>query len=137
MNILLVCAGGISTSFFVQNIRHEFEEQKIEGSVMAKSITEVPEFINMVDIIFIAPQAVFFKEKVEKIADPRITASNTPRTWGMLKFSSICNRKAIRYTMTACTNPRTPEENAFPRTRALRGAGSPAVCEQSPCLFPR
>lgn len=66
MNILLVCAGGISTSFFVQNIRQEYERQKIEGIVMAKSITEVPEIIDRIDIIFIAPQAVFFKEKVEK-----------------------------------------------------------------------
>ncbi len=67
MNILLVCAGGISTSFFVQNIRREMEEQKIDGTVMAKSITEVPEYINGMDIIFIAPQAVFFKQKVENI----------------------------------------------------------------------
>ncbi|MHB8806528.1 MAG: PTS sugar transporter subunit IIB [Anaerolineaceae bacterium] len=71
MNILLVCAGGISTSFFVQNIRREYESQKIDGVVMAKSITEVPEFINNIDIIFIAPQAVFFKEKVEKICSQR------------------------------------------------------------------
>ncbi|NMC29578.1 MAG: PTS sugar transporter subunit IIB [Pelolinea sp.] len=91
MNILLVCAGGISTSFFVQNIRHEFEEQKIEGSVMAKSITEVPEFINMVDIIFIAPQAVFFKEKVEKFCSQRSIPCQVidPATYGQMDGKKI------------------------------------------------
>lgn len=71
MNILLVCAGGISTSFFVQNIRKEFVRQNISGTVIAKAITEVPEFIQNVDIVFIAPQAVFLKDKVERICDSK------------------------------------------------------------------
>lgn len=91
MNVLLVCAGGISTSFFVQNIRQEFERQKIEGVVMAKSITEVPEFIDRIDIIFIAPQAVFFKEKVEEFCSQRSIPYQVidPATYGQMDGKKI------------------------------------------------
>jgi cellobiose PTS system EIIB component len=67
MNILLVCAGGISTSFLVQNIKKAMKKKDVSGNVTAKPATAVSEVINEVDVVLIAPQALFLKEKIENI----------------------------------------------------------------------
>ena len=71
MNILLVCAGGISTSFLVQNIKVAMKKQGLMGEVRAKPATGVAEVINEMDIVLIAPQSLFLKEKIEQICCER------------------------------------------------------------------
>ena len=67
LSILVVCAGGISTSFLVQNVKKAMTLMNIEGEIKARAITDTPTYLNEVDIVLIAPQAQFLKTRVEEM----------------------------------------------------------------------
>ena len=96
MNILLVCAGGISTSFLVQNIKKAMQEEGIVGEIKAKPITAVHEFISEIDVVLIAPQALFLRDKVEKVC------SEQKKPWGVIDsamYGSMNGEEVLNYAI--------------------------------------
>ena len=69
--ILLVCSGGISTSFLVQRTVDAAAKQDKTIEIVARSINEVGEQINKFDCVLIAPQARLGEKRVKKICEKR------------------------------------------------------------------
>ena len=73
MNILLVCASGLSTSLLAQKIEKEMKNKGENGSVWAIDIDSVNSFTseNAVDCLLLAPQVHFAQEEVKSIVDKK------------------------------------------------------------------
>ena len=96
MRILLVCAGGISTSFLVQNVKKAMETEGVYGEISAKPITQIGEYIEGMDVVLIAPQAQFMKDKVEKICIEK------KKPYGVIEqalYGSMNGNDVLRYAM--------------------------------------
>lgn len=62
MKILLVCAGGMSTSLIVEKMKKEIEKRKLEDiKVDANTIEELEQVIDNYDVIMVGPQ-IRYKE---------------------------------------------------------------------------
>lgn len=70
-NILLVCAGGMSSSLLVTNMQKSAKEQGIDAQIQAMAEVKAKKYIfeDTVDIILLGPQIRFeeasFKEKIQ------------------------------------------------------------------------
>ena len=69
LSILLVCAGGNSTSILVQNMMHDLRENE-NWHIEANGINNLPEIIGKFDYILVAPQMQFKTETIKAIAEP-------------------------------------------------------------------
>lgn len=57
MNILLVCAGGMSTSLLVERMRKEIEKRNLKDvKVDANAIENLEKIIDDYDVILVGPQ---------------------------------------------------------------------------------
>lgn len=67
-NILLVCAGGMSTSVLVQNMQDYAEEQGIDAKIQAMAEVKAKKYIfeEEVDIVMLGPQIRFEKQAFEE-----------------------------------------------------------------------
>ena len=62
MNILLVCAGGMSTSLLVERMRKEIEKRNLKDvKVDANAIENLEKIIDDYDVILVGPQ-IRYKE---------------------------------------------------------------------------
>lgn len=92
-NIILVCAGGISTSFLVQNMRAAMAAQGIPGDVKACGGDALVDNLENMDIVLLAPQAMFFKDKVKRVCEKQ----NVPlgfieaAMYGMMDGEAVLN----------------------------------------------
>jgi cellobiose PTS system EIIB component len=69
MKILLVCAGGISTSILERSIREAFGTERSDWTVEAHSVDKLSELINDFDVVLLGPQIRHKLRAVKKIAD--------------------------------------------------------------------
>ena len=100
ISILIVCCGGISTSFLVQNMKQAMEKRRMKGTIQARAITEVPEYINQVDVVVIAPQAQFLKERVKEICTKK------GKIWGLMSptlYGTMDGDKALDFDLSLQT----------------------------------
>lgn len=65
MNILLVCAAGMSTSLLINDMKHYADENT---KIKAIAFSELEEFIKDYDVILIGPQLRFKLNKISEIA---------------------------------------------------------------------
>lgn len=56
MKIVLVCAGGMSTSLIVEAVKKEMELRKLEGEVQAISLSLLPKVMREASCVLVAPQ---------------------------------------------------------------------------------
>lgn len=71
MKILLVCAGGMSTSILMQKMAKYWQEQEIKLVIKAVGLGEYTEVIEDYDIVMIGPQVSYRLDEVkEKTAKP-------------------------------------------------------------------
>jgi PTS system cellobiose-specific IIB component len=66
LNILLVCAGGLSTSFLVQKMKQEAEKRKISVEINAIGGARLAQLVEKVDVVLLAPQAKYLESQVKK-----------------------------------------------------------------------
>lgn len=73
-SILLVCAGGMSTSMLVSRMKAYAIASNVSVSINASAISEAKEKINKneVDIVLLGPQVRFQKTEIEAVAQGRI-----------------------------------------------------------------
>ncbi|MDF0480803.1 PTS sugar transporter subunit IIB [Vagococcus sp. PNs007] len=71
MKILLVCAGGMSTSILMQKMEKYWKEQGIELNIKAVGLGEYTEVFEEYDIVMVGPQVSYrLKEVKEKTGKP-------------------------------------------------------------------
>ncbi|OCN06196.1 PTS sugar transporter subunit IIB [Erysipelotrichaceae bacterium MTC7] len=66
MKILLVCAGGISTSLLMKKMKKYWEEQSIELEIDAVGISDYSEVYSNYDIILVGPQIGYRLEEIKE-----------------------------------------------------------------------
>ncbi|ODJ51580.1 PTS sugar transporter subunit IIB [Brochothrix thermosphacta] len=70
--ILLVCAGGMSTSLLVNKMKAHADEVGVEVSIEALSISEASKKIDTADIVMLGPQVRYQKPQVDEMVAGRI-----------------------------------------------------------------
>ena len=94
MNILLVCAGGISTSILEKSIRDSFGPEKADWTVEAHPVDQLESLIDRFDIVLLGPQIRHKLRTVKKVAD----ANGKPcevmdsRDYAMAKGNKVLKR---------------------------------------------
>lgn len=72
MNIILVCASGMSTSLLVRKMIAEGEKRGLkECNISACSIDELENHIDKFDVVLIGPQLRYRQQDVAELAIPR------------------------------------------------------------------
>jgi cellobiose PTS system EIIB component len=84
--ILLVCGGGASSGFMAQNIRKAAKKRNVELNVIARSESEVDEYLNEINVLLIGPHLKYMEEDLqEKVSPYNIPAAVIPQTiYGLL-----------------------------------------------------
>lgn len=67
MNILLVCASGMSTGLLMKCFREFFDEKCLPYQINAVSMSECPDVCQDYDVILIAPQVAYRLEPIREI----------------------------------------------------------------------
>jgi len=85
-NILLICGGGASSGFMAQNIRKAAKKRNVELNVMARSESEVDEYLNEINALLIGPHLQYMEDDLKSKVKPyNIPAVVIPQTiYGLL-----------------------------------------------------
>lgn len=67
VRILLVCTGGMSTSFLVQNMKRAASACDQEVQINAVGKARLEDIAEQADVILIAPQARFYESRVRQL----------------------------------------------------------------------
>jgi len=70
IKILLICGGGASTGFLVQNMRKVAMEKGMDVSIDARSETQLATIASEFDVVLAAPHLRFQLAKIGEICDP-------------------------------------------------------------------
>jgi cellobiose PTS system EIIB component len=65
LNILLICAGGVSTSVLMKKMEKYAVEQGVNVNVIAKGVCEFKDFLADIDLILLGPQISYKREEIE------------------------------------------------------------------------
>lgn len=91
MNILICCAGGMSSSLLVQKMRDEVKKQGLtDYKIGACAINQLNQYLNEADVLLIAPQISFISSQITQ-ENLRILHI-TPQEYGTLNASSVISR---------------------------------------------
>ncbi len=89
VNIVLMCAGGMSTSVLVRNIRAAAEEEGFECSVNAYSVGEARKVGPEADVVLLGPQVSYMADRVRKeIGDVPMSVIEM-RTYGRMDGKGV------------------------------------------------
>lgn len=93
IRIILVCQSGASTGILEKKILQAAKEQNIDVKVEAYPDSKLAEVIDQADIILLAPQVGFKKDKICKQFEDRKVVIGTINAvdYGMLDGSKILN----------------------------------------------
>jgi len=69
LNILLVCGSGASSGFMAANIRKAAKARDLQFTVAARSDSEIPNYVDEVDLIMVGPHMEFILEEVRDWID--------------------------------------------------------------------
>lgn len=91
MNILICCAGGMSSSFLVQKMREEVKRrQLLDIKVGSCAINQLNQYIKQTDVLLVAPQINFISSDFH---DLNIKVFNiTNEEYGLLEVEKLLNR---------------------------------------------
>lgn len=69
MNILIICGGGFSSSFLVQNIKKAADKRDLKITVDAQAESALRGLVNTLDFVLITPQLRFNEKKIREVCD--------------------------------------------------------------------
>ncbi|MGL4676577.1 MAG: PTS sugar transporter subunit IIB [Brevinema sp.] len=95
MRVVLICAGGFSTSILLKKILEEAEKREIPMQITAQGtdISNLKEELKSIDIILLAPQVRFYYEELKQSTvdnKPLILVIN-PMAYGRMDAQTILN----------------------------------------------
>lgn len=68
--ILIICGAGESSGFMAKNIRKVVKERNLEYSFMARSDSEVDEYIGEIDMLLLGPHLKYMYQDMVEYARP-------------------------------------------------------------------
>ena len=69
MDILIICGGGFSSSFLVQNIKKAAAEKGLSVNVLAKAEGALAGSVSNFDIVLVSPQLRYNDQKIIEICN--------------------------------------------------------------------
>lgn len=89
VNIVLMCAGGMSTSVLVRNIRKAAEEEGFACNVNAYSVGEARKVGPGADVVLLGPQVSYLKDRVRREIGDVPMAVIEMRTYGRMDGKAV------------------------------------------------
>lgn len=71
LNIYLCCGGGLSSGFLAQKARKAAKKSNVSAVIEAKSESEVPQYLDKMDILLIGPHYAFRLDSFKEMANNR------------------------------------------------------------------
>ena len=68
LKVLLACGSGASSGFMASNMRKAAAENNVDADIHAVSDSEIPEYIDKVDVIMLGPHVKYLEEELKKKA---------------------------------------------------------------------
>lgn len=90
-NIILACAGGMSTSLLASKMQEVANSENIEVSIKAIPEGTICDCLDECDVILLGPQVRFVIDKIKKMAD----AKSIPVEIIPMKLYGMMNGKAV------------------------------------------
>lgn len=88
-NIVLLCAGGMSTSILVNKVKEKATEENFELEIAAYGISEAANVVPNADLVLLGPQVRFSMGELErKYPDAKIEVIDM-RAYGMMDGASV------------------------------------------------
>jgi len=69
MNILLICGGGFSSSFLVQNMKKAAQKLNLDANIDARSEAELASRVANLDIVLVTPQLRYNEKRIKEVCD--------------------------------------------------------------------
>lgn len=66
LNVLLVCGSGASSGFMAANMRKASSKQGLEISIIARSESEIENYIDEIDALMVGPHLAYILDEVEE-----------------------------------------------------------------------
>lgn len=66
LNVLLVCGSGASSGFMAANMRKAASKQGLEISIIARSESEIENYIDEIDALMVGPHLAYILDEVEE-----------------------------------------------------------------------
>lgn len=88
INILLCCSAGISTSLFVQQTKEYASKNNIDINIKAIPFSNINGHLESADIIVLAPQIRFQKEKTQELTSKPVYVVDM-RDYGTMNVEKI------------------------------------------------
>ena len=89
VNIVLMCAGGMSTSVLVKRMRKAAEEQGFACTINAYSVGEARKVGPTADVVLIGPQVSYLQDRVKKECGDVPFAVIDMRTYGRMDGEAV------------------------------------------------
>jgi PTS system cellobiose-specific IIB component len=67
LNILLICGGGFSSSFLVQNMKKAAADKDLDVQIQAKAESTLAGLVNNYDVILVTPQLKYNEDNIKTI----------------------------------------------------------------------
>jgi PTS system cellobiose-specific IIB component len=97
LKVLLVCGGGASSGFLAANIRKEAAKQGLDMTVMARSETEIEEYLDGVNCILVGPHLSYLLDDLkEQYQDRGIKIAITEKSY----YSTLDGEAALKHIKT-------------------------------------
>ena len=74
INVLLVCAGGMSTSILMKKLQQYRDEQGVAGQIKAVGLSAYEDVYQDYDVILMGPQVAYRQSEVEKATGVPVAA---------------------------------------------------------------
>lgn len=66
MKVLLVCGSGASSGFMATNMRKYAEKQNLDMEIIARSESEIENYIDEIDVLMVGPHLAYLLDEVEE-----------------------------------------------------------------------
>jgi PTS system cellobiose-specific IIB component len=94
VNIILVCAAGMSTSLMVNKMKKAAEEQGKEVHIEAMSAGAFEKYENPVDVLLVGPQISYLYSKIQQKCEARGIKSSLidMKDYGMMDGKTVLEK---------------------------------------------
>lgn len=66
LNVLLVCGSGASSGFMATNMRKAAVKQNLQLNIIARSESEIENYIDEIDVLMVGPHLAYILDEVEE-----------------------------------------------------------------------
>lgn len=98
IRILLVCAGGMSTSLLMTRMQEEANERHLDVLIEAKPEKNVEELMGTFDVLLLGPQVRYAMTSIKKFCDGKVPYDVIEmRDYGMMNGKKVLDKALQMY----------------------------------------